>query len=68
VLTAASRGRELVEQILTYGRSQKGKRAPVDIAHVVAETLELVHGSLPVGIRLVANTSAVVVPICQSCC
>jgi PAS domain S-box-containing protein len=57
VLTAASRGRELVEQILTYSRSQNGKRAPVDIAHVVAETLELVHGSLPVGIRLGANTS-----------
>ncbi len=57
VLTAASRGRELVEQILTYSRSQNVKRAPVDIAHVVAETLELVHGSLPVGIRLGANTS-----------
>jgi PAS domain S-box-containing protein len=57
VLTAASRGRELVEQILTYGRSQNGGRGPVDIAHVVAETLELVHGSLPAGIRLGANTS-----------
>jgi PAS domain S-box-containing protein len=57
VLTAASRGRELVEQILTYSRSQHGKRAPVDIAHVVAETLELVRGSIPVGIRLGANGS-----------
>jgi signal transduction histidine kinase len=57
VLTAASRGRELVEQILTYSRSQLGKRAPVDIADVVAETLELVRGSLPKGIRLGVNTS-----------
>src|SRR6202035_4993816 len=57
VLNAASRGRELVEQILTYSRSQHGKRAPVDIAHVVAETLELVRGSIPVGIRLGANAS-----------
>jgi signal transduction histidine kinase len=57
VLTAASRGRELVEQILTYSRSQHGKRAPVDIAHVVAETLELVRGSIPEGIRLGANGS-----------
>src|SRR6202035_1494784 len=57
VLTAASRGRELVEQILTYSRSQHGKRAPVDIAHVVSETLELVRGSLPRGIYLGANAS-----------
>ena len=52
VLTAATRGRALVEQILAYSRSQRGKRAPVDIAHVVEETLELVRGSLPPDIRL----------------
>jgi PAS domain S-box-containing protein len=57
VLTAASRGRELVEQILTYSRSQHVKREPVDIAHVVAEALELVRGSIPMGIRLGANGS-----------
>jgi PAS domain S-box-containing protein len=55
VLTAANRGRELVEQILAYSRSQRGKRAPADIACVVAETLELVRGSLPANIRLDAN-------------
>ena len=47
VLTAATRGRELVEQILAYSRSQRGKRAPVDVANVVAETLELLRASLP---------------------
>ena len=55
VLTAATRGRALVEQILTYSRSQRGKRAPVDLANVVAETLELLRGSLPAGIRLEAS-------------
>jgi PAS domain S-box-containing protein len=60
VLTAASRGRELVEQILAYSRSQRGKRAPVDVAKVVAETLELIRGSLPDRIRLEA--SALVLP------
>ena len=55
VLTAATRGRALVEQILAYSRSQRGKRAPVDVAHVVAETLELLRGSLPAGIRLEAS-------------
>jgi PAS domain S-box-containing protein len=57
VLTAASRGREIVEQILTYSRSQHVKREPVDIAHVVAEALELIRGSIPMGIRLGANGS-----------
>ncbi len=55
VLIAATRGRALVEQILGYSRSQRGKRVPVDIAHVVAETLELVRGSLPANIRLEAS-------------
>ncbi|MFM0268429.1 AAA family ATPase [Paraburkholderia sediminicola] len=55
VLTAASRGRELVEQILAYSRSQRGRRAPVDVAQVVAETLELIRGSLPANIRLESN-------------
>jgi signal transduction histidine kinase/FixJ family two-component response regulator len=55
VLTAATRGRELVEQILTYSRSQRGKREPVDVAKVVAETLELLRGSLPAGICLEAS-------------
>jgi CheY-like chemotaxis protein len=52
VLTAATRGRALVEQILAYRRSQLGKRTPVDVTHVVAETLELLRGSLPADIRL----------------
>jgi PAS domain S-box-containing protein len=52
VLTAANRGRALVEQILTYGRSQRIQRAPVDLAGVMAETLELVRGSLSADLRL----------------
>jgi C4-dicarboxylate-specific signal transduction histidine kinase len=61
VLTAATRGRELVEQILTYSRSQRGKREPVDVTNVVAETLELLRGALPAGIRL--ETSAPASPL-----
>ena len=55
VLTAATRGRELVEQILTFSRSQRGKRAAIDIGPVVAEALELLRGSLPAAIRLEAS-------------
>jgi signal transduction histidine kinase len=55
VLTAATRGRELVQQILIYSRTQRGARVPVDLAKVVAETLELIRGLLPAGIRLEAS-------------
>jgi PAS domain S-box-containing protein len=64
VLIAATRGRALVEQILAYSRSQLGKRAPVDVAHVVAETLELLRGSLPADIRL--ESSAPELPLIVS--
>jgi signal transduction histidine kinase/CheY-like chemotaxis protein len=52
VLTAATRGRALVEQILAYSRSQRGKRAPADVCRIVTETLELVRGSLPSNVLL----------------
>jgi signal transduction histidine kinase len=58
VLTGASRASGLVDQILSYSRSQRGKRVPVDLAAVVAETLELVRGSLPPAISLEADLSA----------
>jgi PAS domain S-box-containing protein len=55
VLAAAARGRGLVEQILTYSRSHPDKHVPVDIKQVVAETLELLRGSLPADIVLEAR-------------
>jgi CheY-like chemotaxis protein len=58
VLTGANRASGLVEQILSYSRSQRGRRVPVDLDRVVAETLELVRGSLPAGIRLESQVSA----------
>src|SRR5258708_509577 len=61
VLTAATRGRALVEQILAFSRSQLGKRVPVDVTQVVAETLELLRGCLPANIGL--ESSAPVLPL-----
>jgi PAS domain S-box-containing protein len=52
VLAAATRASSLVEQILHYSRSQRGKRVPVEIDRIIAETLELVRGSLGAAIRL----------------
>jgi len=47
VLTAAARGRALVDQILAYTRSQRGKRVPTDVCRTVSEALELIRSSLP---------------------
>ncbi len=55
VLAAATRAASLVEQILSYSRSQRAKRSAVELGRVVAETIELVRGSLPEGIRLEAE-------------
>jgi predicted ATPase/nitrogen-specific signal transduction histidine kinase len=52
VLTAASHGRELIDQILTYSGSQRVELAPVNLVHVVDETLELLRGSLRADIDL----------------
>ena len=50
--------RALVEQILSYSRSQRGKRVPVQLDRIVAETLELVRGSLRPVIQLEAKLPA----------
>jgi PAS domain S-box-containing protein len=58
VLTAANRAGALVEQVLWYSRSQRGKRVPVEMDRIVAETLDLVRGSLAAGIRLETHLPA----------
>jgi PAS domain S-box-containing protein len=52
LLIAANRARDLVDQILTYSRTQRVARGPVDIGRIVRETLEVIRGSLPEGIAL----------------
>jgi CheY-like chemotaxis protein len=52
LLIAVNRARGLIEQILAYSRTQKVTRTPVDIGRIVAETLEVIRGSMPEGIAL----------------
>jgi PAS domain S-box-containing protein len=52
VLTAATRGRDLVQQILAYSRGHRGKQSTTDIGRAVAESIELLRGSLPASISL----------------
>ena len=63
VLTAAGRGHTLVEQILGYTRNLRRKPEPTDVCGTVAETLELLRGSVPASVTLESNVpdSAIVV-------
>ena len=52
VLAAAHRAKALIDQILTYSRSNRGQRTVVNVNEVVEETLDLVRVSLPEEIDL----------------
>jgi signal transduction histidine kinase/CheY-like chemotaxis protein len=52
VLTAAHRGKALVDQVLTYSRSSRGRLTAVNVCSMVGETLELVQASLPSNVEL----------------
>ena len=56
---AADCGPDLVDQILTYSRSQRAARGPVEIGRIVGETLEVIRGSLPDGTSLEVSLPAV---------
>jgi PAS domain S-box-containing protein len=58
VLTAAHRAKALIDQILTYSRSNRGQRTVVSVDEAVEETLDLVRVSLPQNIELVTALSA----------
>jgi nitrogen-specific signal transduction histidine kinase/CheY-like chemotaxis protein len=60
---AGERARQLVDQILTFGRSGEGRREHVCLKALVAETKGLLAASLPsqVGIRVKETSEAAVV-------
>jgi predicted ATPase/signal transduction histidine kinase/GAF domain-containing protein/ActR/RegA family two-component response regulator len=52
VMHAGARGKELVDRILTFSRSDMGERVPLPVQSIVEETLELLAASMPAGVRL----------------
>jgi signal transduction histidine kinase len=55
---AGERARDLVDQILTFGRRRDARRSPVSVQALVAEAESLLHASLPSRINLAVHTSA----------
>ncbi|HEX7812299.1 MAG TPA: ATP-binding protein [Burkholderiales bacterium] len=58
VMSASHRARSLVDQILSYGRSNRGRHEVVNAATLLEETLELVRASLPPSINLSVSLAA----------
>ena len=52
IIAGGIRGRELVKQILAFGRQTKQRKQPCKLAPVVRETLELLRASLPSTINI----------------
>jgi PAS domain S-box-containing protein len=58
VLSAASRGTELVRQILAFSRKTELTRTPLSLAPLVKETIQLLRASLPATIEIKLSTKA----------
>jgi len=58
VLKAANRARDLINQILTFGRQVEGRRHAVQLGGIVAEALSLLRASAPPNIEFELNLHA----------
>ena len=52
ILNASKRARDLVKQILAFGRKSQGQRKPVKLGPLVKETANLLRGSLPSTVKV----------------
>ncbi|MGC9325791.1 MAG: PAS domain-containing sensor histidine kinase [Desulfomonilia bacterium] len=52
VLNAALRARELVQQILTFGRMYRAQREQVRVHHIISEVLKLLEATIPTSIEI----------------
>src|SRR5215831_15136632 len=52
---AGERARDLVDQILAFGRRREAQGTPVSVKGLVAETSSLLHASLPSRIKLIIH-------------
>ncbi len=60
---AGRRARDLVRQILTFSRNESPKRAPIQLADVVHETVRLVKVALPPTVQIRVHTDPATPPV-----
>ena len=52
VLVASERGRQLVQQILTFSRQEEKEQKPIAVGFTIRETLNLLKGNIPRNIKI----------------
>ncbi|MEC9347105.1 MAG: ATP-binding protein [Pseudomonadota bacterium] len=64
ILRAGERGKDLVQQILAFARTETAQREPVDIRRLAQDTADMLRASMPVTtrIRVSAPASPVITP------
>ncbi|MFW6332745.1 MAG: PAS domain-containing hybrid sensor histidine kinase/response regulator [Thermodesulfobacteriota bacterium] len=55
ILKAGNRARDIVRHILQYSREENGLCAPVDIAPLVRESIQLLESTLPAHVQVIEN-------------
>lgn len=63
VLAAANRAQELVQQILTFSRSDEQERKPLKLQVIIKEALKLLKSTLPATIEIVQNIDPTCGPV-----
>ncbi len=60
---SCERARDLIQQMLTFSRGQRGERRPVRLGPLVAESVKLLRSTLPTTLELVTELEADVPPV-----
>jgi PAS domain S-box-containing protein len=60
---AAQRARDLIQQMLTFSRGQRGERRALALAPLVSESVKLLRSSLPATVELETEISEAVPPV-----
>jgi signal transduction histidine kinase/CheY-like chemotaxis protein len=63
VLKAASRAKELIQQILTFSRRNGRERSPIRVPVIIREALKLLRASIPTTIDITADLEETCSPI-----
>jgi PAS domain S-box-containing protein len=63
VLASANRAKEMVKQILAFGRKGEGERKPIQLKEVVEELLKLLRSTLPTTIEICQDLTDATNPV-----
>ena len=58
LLKAANRAKDLVKQILSFSHKRGQEKLPVDVCHIVSDSLTLLRASIPTSVRINENIDA----------